>query len=69
MTEESKKLCECISQKLVLNPEAVIEWAEDNKFAFVGLAILCGQIAYNKIDTMDIVLSVLNKTKYKIIQR
>ena len=69
MKQNSKELCERIAEKLALTPKAFIEWAEYNKFGFVGLAILGGQVTYGKINTMDVIMSVLNKTKYKIISR
>ena len=69
MDENIQHICELIAPKLALNIEAFVEWVALNDFDLNQLAILGGQISYGKIDTIEVVMSVMNKIPYKIVEQ
>jgi len=69
MKESTGYIVNRIAEKLALRPESVQSWAEKNNFDLNQLAILVGQITYNQIDVMDVVMSVVDSTKYTIKEK
>ncbi len=69
MKKDIEEICKLIAPKLALNPEAFVEWVGLNNFDLYELAILGGQITYGRIDTLPLIMSVCDKTKYKIVAK